>query len=372
VTVAYVANKGTHTLGDGDSNNTNPNESALSLPGAFSVTGQTLNWDPAGPSGTLTSGYSGGVSNSDLLRRYYGGSLAACKDSNYTQPSNANLKAGMCGWNQGINYYGDNQNTEFDALQVTLAKQYSRGAALTANYQWASAYGDQNGYWTWDHHITHTRDSNVRRQQITLYGSYDLPFGHGKQFASHATRLEDLIIGGYQISGTGNYSSGLPWTASYDDFNTVTGATAKDCSHNVGGTAAPCRPNASGHMKTSLTKFNTGSHSQTFFTAQPRSGGIFSFPGLDKIGNAGNNTYFGPNFFNADLALTKGFDVWESVVVKFRMDDFNAFNHINAGGPNGDVLGGNSAQAGDPAGTINGQAPGSQARYLEFSLRVQF
>ena len=171
---------------------------------------------------------------------------------------------------------------------------------------------------------------------------------------------------------SGNYSSGLPWTASYDDFNTTAGANPQNCNYNVGGTAAPCRPNANGHMKTGLTSFNTGSHSRSFFTAQPRTGGIFTFPGLDKIGNAGANTYFGPNFFNADMAITKGFDVWESVAVKFRMDAFNAFNHINAGGPNGDVLGGNSAKAGDLAGNITGQAPGSQARYLEFSLRVQF
>jgi hypothetical protein len=35
---------------------------------------------------------------------------------------------------------------------------------------------------------------------------------------------------------------------------------------------------------------------------------IFSFPGLDVIGNAGNNNYFGP-FFNTDLALTKAFGI---------------------------------------------------------------
>src|SRR5208337_757701 len=63
LTIAYVGNKGTHTLGDGDSNNTNPNESALVLPGSLSVTGQTLNADPNGPGGVLTAGYSGGVSN---------------------------------------------------------------------------------------------------------------------------------------------------------------------------------------------------------------------------------------------------------------------------------------------------------------------
>src|SRR3954464_8328385 len=67
LTVAYVANKGTHTLGDTDQNNTNPNESALFLPAQYSVTGQALNWDPAGADGTLTPGYSGGVKNSDYL-----------------------------------------------------------------------------------------------------------------------------------------------------------------------------------------------------------------------------------------------------------------------------------------------------------------
>ncbi len=46
LTVAYVGNKGTHTLGDGDSRNTNPNEAAINLPGSFSVTGQTLRYDP--------------------------------------------------------------------------------------------------------------------------------------------------------------------------------------------------------------------------------------------------------------------------------------------------------------------------------------
>ena len=77
LTVAYVGNKGTHTLGDGDGNNTNPNEAAINLPAQFSVTGQALHYDPSGPSSpsAIPSGYSGGVNNSNYLSRYYGGSL---------------------------------------------------------------------------------------------------------------------------------------------------------------------------------------------------------------------------------------------------------------------------------------------------------
>jgi len=367
LTVAYVANKGTHTLGDGDSNNTNPNESALFLPGQYSVTGQTLHWDPAGldNSKPLPVGYSGGVSNGALLQRYYGGKLAACSDPNYAQqtgPSNPSLTTGMCGWTQSISYYGDDQNTEFDALQVTLAKQMSKGLAVTANYEWASAFGEQNGYYTWSHVVTHLRDSNVRGQQLVLYGSYDLPFGKGKQYAQNANRLEDLIIGGYQISTVLNWSGGLPYSIGFSNFGTS--SNPLQCQQNVGGTSAPCRPNATGKLSTSLTKFNPSTKSRTLWTPQSTMGGKFSFPGLDVIGNAGANNYNGPSFFNDDLAVTKAFNIRESIAANFRVDAFNAFNHINAGNPNnGDIFG---------SGPIQAQSAGAQTRQLEFSLRVQF
>lgn len=383
ITVAYVGNKGTHTLGDGDANNTDPNESALALPGAFSRNGQTLHWDPNAPAISGTSNGiapDGGVSNARLLKRYYAGSLAACRDANYislgnlqAQDNDNYLTPGSCGWTNGISYYGDDQNTEFDALQVNVAKTFTKGLALNANYQWASAYGDQNGYWTWDHHVTHLRDSNVRRQQIVSYGSYDLPFGKGKQLAQNVNTLTDEIIGGFQLSYVANWSSGLPFSVSYSNFG-----GNQDCNDNVGGTAAPCRPNATGKLKTHLSSpifGNDGKLTRTFWTPQPTTGGVFSWPGLDNIGNAGANNYFGPSFFNADLALTKGFTIHENIVTKFRMDAFNAFNHIQAANPgNGNIFGNGQIDGGSGAGGLGfgGIAPGPGPRQLEFSLHVQF
>ena len=87
-------------------------------------------------------------------------------------------------------------------------------------------------------------------------------------------------------------------------------------------------------------------------------------PGFDKIGNAGANTYRGPSFFNSDMAITKAFTIHESIVTKFRMDAFNAFNHINAANPNnGDIFNN---------GPISGMAWGATPRQLEFALHVQF
>ena len=125
MTIAYVGNKGTNTLSDGDGNSTNPNEAAISLPGTTTAYGQSLSsydgqshhWDPrTALSPGITAGATG---NQNQLQRYYGGSLPACSDPNYATP--AGIPAGQCGWTQGIQLNGDDQNTNFNALQVTLA-----------------------------------------------------------------------------------------------------------------------------------------------------------------------------------------------------------------------------------------------------------
>jgi len=367
LTIAYVGNKGTHTLGDGDSNGTNPNEAANVLPGAYSVTGQTLNYDPNGASGkTALGNYSGGISNSKFLQRYYGGKLTACSDPNYisiaglqaADGNDPNLTPGMCGWTNGIGYRGDDQNTEFDAMQVTLAKQMSHGLAATANYQWASAFGETSGYYTWDHHITHLRDTNVRDQQLVVYGSYDLPFGKGKDYLQSANHATDLIVGGWQISDTLNWSGGLPFSLGYNESGS-----------NIAN--GPGDPSETKRMPTHLTSFqagNGGTGTRNFYDKHALGDGTFVNPGLDHFGNAGLNTYRGPSFFTSDMALTKAFSIWESVETKFRVDAYNVFNHINPGNPGGNI---------ESQGTISGEAAGCVGstcgpRQMEFSLRIQF
>lgn len=360
LTAAYVGNKGTHTLGDGDNRNTNPNEAAINLPASYSVNGQALHYDPTVPANAIAG--SGATSTTNFLQRYYGGSLKACEDPNYTTPNEPFVTPGMCGWTQSIFYQGDNQNTNFNALQVTLAQTFAKGLAYTANYEWATAHDSSSTYYTWDPGVDYGPDSNVRNQQFNLYGSYDLPFGRGKQYVPNANRATDLAIGGWQLSGVLNWSGGLPFTLNYSE-----------ASSNIPG-SAPSYPSyaGSGHMKTSLTSFTPGSNgtgSRSFYQAQTTNlitdpgTGVFKNPGLDTIGNVGFNTYRGPGFFNTDLAITKGFTIWESVVVKFRMDAFNAFNHINPGNPGGNI---------ESAGTIGGEGAGGAPRQLEFALRLQF
>jgi hypothetical protein len=362
LTVAYVGNKGTHTLGDGSGNTTNPNEAAINLPAELSKTGQALHY-VSGANITSTNQEATGQYND--LRRYYGSTLTACQDPNYSTPTgDAYITGGKCGWSNDITYYGDDLNTQFNALQVTIAQSMWKGFSYTANYQWASAFAPGTGFATWSRSATRGRDSNVRRNQLTWYGSYDLPFGKGKQYASNANRVEDLLIGGFQLSGVMNWAGGLPFGLSYGES-----------SNNIPG-SAPNYPSyaGSGHLKTSLTSAKTnsgGTLTRTYYAQQVDNlitpgtvnTGVFKNPGLDTIGNVGRNTYVGPGMFNADLGLTKAFTIHESVVAKFRMDAFNGFNHISAGNPGGSI---------ESTGTITGMAQGLTPRQLEFSLRVQF
>ncbi len=186
-TLAYVGNKGTHTLSAGDGNNTNPNEAGIFLPAQYSITGQTLHYDPNAPSGAISP--NNGTSVSNFLSRYYGGTLASCQSPDYATPVNQpGIQPGMCGWTQGISYYGDDQDTDFSALQATLAKQFTHGLYFTANYAWQRGYNYNSGYATWDKSAVKGRDDQIREQQFILYGTYQLPFGKNQPFASGVPR----------------------------------------------------------------------------------------------------------------------------------------------------------------------------------------
>ncbi|MGA7317515.1 MAG: TonB-dependent receptor [Silvibacterium sp.] len=377
LTIAYVGNKGTHTLGDSSGNTTNPNEAGIFLPSQFSINGQPLHFVPSQLQvGPIVNGIdaNGGVSNTTLLQRFYGGSVAACRDPNYpyingsvTPP--AGLPAGACGWAPGINYYGNDMDTHFNALQITLTKQFSRGLSFTGNYGWQQGINIQTQYSTWNRAAVRGRDSNIRTNEFIGYGLYELPFGHGKPWGANVSGWENQIIGGWQISPIVTWSSGLPATLNYSGCGLTSGP-------------GPCYPNGKGStLHTNLGSFNTTTHNRFFYSGattplvkavngalvyQSFSG--FSATGVDQIGTAGRNNIYGPHFFNTDLALQKNFPIWETVVGQFRMDAYNVFNIINPG------FGGGAATTPIDSGDqfITGMAPGANPRLLQFSLRVNF
>ncbi len=367
--VFYVGNKGTHTLSDGDGNNTNPNESAITLPGVYTQNGQALHYDPnggtciagtAGCTGAAVVGASGATSNQTLLQRYTNGTLPACG-------------GGACGWTQSISYYGDDQDTHYNAVQAKLTKTYSQGLSINLNYAYQVGRDAANSFATWDKQAVIGNDSAIRRSAFTAYGLYKLPFGHGQKLMGNANGFVNLLVEGFEFSPVFSWQSGLPYSLSYSD-----------CSASIPGDA-PCQPNGNvGNIHSSLQ--GVPGNGVTFFSpvisgadltagknlcnAASVTGG-FTCPGLDQIGNVNRNTAWGPHFFNSDMSISKNVTFRERYVAQFRMDAFNAFNHINFGNPNGTIDSSSAGSIGGgpfPAG-IGGT---TNPRQLQFTAHLQF
>lgn len=64
---------------------------------------------------------------------------------------------------------------------------------------------------------------------------------------------------------------------------------------------------------------------------------------------------FGPGVINWDLSVAKGFKLSEGVRLDYRLDMFNAFNHVNLG----------DTPTGFGLATVNGTGAGS---FLDFGL----
>jgi hypothetical protein len=355
VTIAYVGNKGTHTLGNNSDNTDHPNEAAITLPAQYSVNGQALSYDPKGPAIITPTSTATTTSNSTYLQRYYGGKLPACSDPAYASVGGVLAPNGGCGWTNDILEYGDALDTHFNALQITMSRLFSHGVSLNANYAYQHAISETTAFSTWSHLAVKGNESDLRRQQIIVYGLFELPLGRNRAFLGNANGVVNQIVNGIQISPVLTYSSGLPFTLGYST-----------CSNQVP-SDAPCYVNGDPN---SFHKHITGfpGNNLQYYGAYTLTGSStpFSIPALDQIGTAGRNTVWGPRFFNTDLSIQKNFLIRERVTFQLRANAFNAFNHINFGNPGNNI---------DQPGTITSGAYPDQTtnpRQLQFSARVQF
>jgi outer membrane receptor protein involved in Fe transport len=364
VEVSYVGNKGTHTLSDGDGNNTNPNEAAIFLPGAFRQNGQALHYDPAAAKNPASVGGiapDGGTANNTLLQRYNNGSLPAC--------------GGPCGFTQPIQYYGDDQDTHYNALQTKFTKTFTQGLSLNLNYAYQRALNTASGFATWDKAAVIGNDSAVRRSAFTSYALWNLPFGRNQLFAGNVNSWVNGVIGGWQFSPVVIWQSGLPFNLSYSGSGAQIPGSApaqpngnvKHIQYQVQGT-----PGVGGgaHLFQPVISAADLAAGNNLCNAGSVTGG-FTCPGLDQIGSIRRESAFGPNLFNSDMSLLKNVSIYEKVTAQFRFDAFNAFNHINLSTPNGAIDQSSSgAITSGPYPTSTGGT--TNPRQLQFTLHLQF
>jgi outer membrane receptor protein involved in Fe transport len=266
------------------------------------------------------------------------------------------------------NYYGNDAASTYNAFEVKVDKRFAKGLQFLTHYTFSHAYNYDSNYYAISHPIAWGPVDFNRNHVFVINTVYELPFGKGKTYMGDISRGLDYLVGGWQLSNTTNWSSGLPWTPTMDS-----GACNADQDVGI------CRPNkgsSSFHTGVgSLQRDANGNPFITFFTPLSSLGGAFTDPGVGNLGNIGRNSFHGPAGFYSDLSVSKAFPIGERVKAKFVFDAFNVFNHpVYAFSTNNNA--GNSWNcvdcSGNNAGQIKGLENGTSMRGLQWAIRVDF
>ena len=268
----------------------------------------------------------------------------------------------------------------YNSMQATVEKRFSNGLQFLANYTWSKAMNYSTTYFAQDPRVEYGANDTNRNQLFVLSGLYQLPFGKGKQFFDTSNRWINYAVGGWQISGTTTWESGLPFTPTYDECS-----QDQDIDTNSGspGTSSDCRPNKvpGASFSTSVGSLDPVTHSRGYFTpvaalSTPGSvAGPFARPAFGTIGNVGRNFLRGPNDYYADASLFKDFGITERVKGQFQFQAYNVFNHVPLGVPIAnnarciDCSAGGIITGVDTAVSGGGQP---YMRQLQFGARIQF
>ena len=337
LTASYVGNKGTHTfIGDNPAYNINNQTVVGYLPGCGFAVNSVTQPDPTTcPNGAIPQ---------NLRKPFY---------SSY-------------GWTQGLDFLGNNSDTNYNSLQITAEKRFSSGLLFQSSYTFQHANNYLPDYYNIDPRVNYVPSNDYRNHVFIFTEVYQLPFGRGKKFGGGVGRGADLLIGGWSINSSVNFSGGLPFTPSLSSC-----APSTD--------TAPCRPDKIASIKDGsrsgdrtgtgywfqTTPLDTGTGNPTSLSVAGQTAGSWGQPLLDQFGNVGRNPLRGPRLFNADLSLFKDFGITEKMKAQLQFQFFNIFNHVNLDLPNSCVDCSNGA-------SITNIAYGTTMRQLTFGAKLSF
>jgi len=216
-------------------------------------------------------------------------------------------------------------SANYNALQVSINRQFSHGLMVKGAYTWSKAidYTDDDGWagLTWN-------DPNILRRNRAQAGFntpnifqlaylYELPIGQGKTWASGGG-VVTKIASNWQISGIFSAVSGQPFSL-----------TASGVSLNAVGQTQT--PDQVGPVK-KLGGVGTGQpfYDPSAFAVVPGP------PSPARYGTVGRNTLLGPGSVNLDFSLFRSFRFKERMDLQFRADVANFFNSPHFDNPSGD------------------------------------
>lgn len=261
---------------------------------------------------------------------------------------------------QVMNLYivGNRSHSTFDGLQIMVTRRLQKGLYFQANYTFGKALTDQLPGQTYTNdyrdinnpHLDKSLSPYDATHVILMNGIWELPIGRGKSFLSGASTFVDTVLGGWQLNGIFNFSTGRPVLITTNRNN---------LSQTV-----PSNPNFNATFNDLGTVYKNGNQ-VTIVT--PQEAAAFSNPGAGQAGTLENYAFHGPGFSSLEMSLFKKFPLKfrERAQLQFRAEFFNVLNHPTFQSPSATNLNINSGSF----GVLTIAYP---ARIGQFALKVTF
>lgn len=251
-------------------------------------------------------------------------------------------------------------SSDYNALNARVAKRMGHGLTMNGIFEWSRLLGTFNQLNPGDA-LNYGETTSDYPFHFAGYGTYELPFGRGRQFFSGDNRVLDGLIGGWQISAIYQFLSGSPisWNnviytgSGWHDFQNVQHSSA-----NVTGGRT---------FNTSVFDTRTCQNGGTSCNNTPTSASFN--PNIQP--NAENYRTF-PQYLlrqdytsNWDGNVQKDINTYENVKVELRLEAFNLLNRPQYNTPN-------VSPTSSAFGTSSGVYSGTFARQFQVGAHIVF
>jgi hypothetical protein len=260
-------------------------------------------------------------------------------------------------FNTNMGRVANDGDANYHALELEVQRRLSNGFLFNANYTVNSLKGYtadasdpvSNPFWRYDwgpigppRHIAH------------FNFVWELPVGQDRRFGQQLPRLLNAVVGGWTISGSGNWQSGDFLTVTAGAGQTPTGATTNRADMvgdpNIGGNRS--------RAEQALQWFNTAAFVAPGFVDPnaPRP--------TRQFGSSPIGAITGPSFWSFDTVLQKFFPIGRARL-QLRAEVYNPFNVPMLGNP---VGAGNSVV--DVTSPTFGRILTSNVNYVPRTLQI--
>jgi len=277
----------------------------------------------------------------------------------------------------GSSYAATAGMSAYHSLQTKVEKQFANGLNFLFTYTWAKTMSDAGdllnggsvaGYrapsvpglgMAFDYGLA---DFDIRNV-FHFSGTYELPFGQGKKFASDATGAMNKAIGGWSLNWSSTFQGGQPISLSCPNGT----AASLGCGDLF--TGQPLKLGLHTDANGLISWFgNPAAFTQP--AACTLNGSAACLGGVTQVP--------GPGFNRLDFSVFKDIPIKEQVRLQFRAEFFNIANHPNFNAPN---FGGNGVVAISGSGNFNSSTFGEigstrddpyDPRQIQFALKLYF